>query len=141
MMNNIKRTVMNIMLTTGAALMLLAIFAVMSGGETITVRTFFEIFGANIIIHLGLILTKKIESSYAILEFLLDVSLILAVLVSFGFGFDWFSSVPVWYLVIMVVVIYAFGVFINIVRIKKDADELNKLLEKHKQKNTGTSKN
>jgi hypothetical protein len=140
-MNNIKRTVMNIMLTTGAALMLLAIFAVMSGGETITVRTFFEIFGANIIIHLGLILTKKIESSYAILEFLLDVSLILAVLVSFGFGFDWFSSVPVWYLVIMVVVIYAFGVFINIVRIKKDADELNKLLEKHKQKNTGTSKN
>jgi F0F1-type ATP synthase assembly protein I len=116
--------------------MFLAIFAVIIGGKSIYIHTFFEILAANIIIHLGLILTKKFESSYAVLEFLLDVSYIIAVLVAFGLFFDWFSSVPVWYLIIMAVVIYAFGTFINIVRTKKDADELNRLLQKHKDKNT-----
>jgi hypothetical protein len=38
----------------------------------------------------------------------------------------------------MAVVIYAFGIFINIGRTKKNADELNKLLQKHKQKNANS---
>jgi len=138
MMNKIKRTIMYIMVTTGTTLMLLAVFAVIIGGKSIYINTFFEILAANIVIYLGLILTKKFESSYAILEFLLDVSYIVVVLVVFGLIFDWFSSVPIWYLVIMAVVIYAFGIFINIVRIRKEADELNKLLQKHKNKKINT---
>jgi len=137
-MNKIKRTIMYIMVTTGTTLMLLAVFAVIIGGKSIYINTFFEILAANIVIYLGLILTKKFESSYAILEFLLDVSYIVVVLVVFGLIFDWFSSVPIWYLVIMAVVIYAFGIFINIVRIRKEADELNKLLQKHKNKKINT---
>jgi len=135
MMNKIKRTIMYILVTTGAALMLLAIFALIIGGESIYVHTLFEVFTANIVIHLGLILTKKFESSYAVLENLLDISYLIIVLVAFGLIFNWFSSVPVWYLVIMAVAIYAFSAFINIARIRKDADELNKLLQKHKDKN------
>jgi hypothetical protein len=137
-MNNIKRIIMNIMLTTGTALMLLAVFAVIIGGKSIYVHTFFEILGANIIIHLGIILTRRFECTYAVLEYLLDASCILVVLVAFGCIFDWYSSIPVWYLIIMAVVIYAFGIFINIVRTKKDADELNKLLQKHKYKNANS---
>jgi F0F1-type ATP synthase assembly protein I len=126
------------MATTGTTLIFLAIFAVIIGGKSIYVHTFFELLAANIVIHLGLILTKKFESSYAILEFVLDVSYIIVVLVGFGLIFDWFSSVPIWYLVIMAVAVYAFGVFINITRIRKEADELNKLLQKHKNKNNNT---
>jgi hypothetical protein len=137
-MNNIKRTIMNIMVTTGSALMLLAVFAVIIGGKSIYTQSFFEILGANIVIHLGLILTKKFECSYAVLEYLLDASYITVVLIIFGFIFDWYSSTPVWYLVIMAVVIYAFGIFINIGRTKKNADELNILLQKHKQKNANS---
>jgi F0F1-type ATP synthase assembly protein I len=129
---------MNIMVTTGAALMLLAIFAVIKGGKYVFLETFFQIFGANIVIHLGLILTKKFESTYAVLEFLLDISYTIAVLVVFGIVFDWYSATPVWYLIIMAVVIYAFGAFINIIRIQKDANELNKLLQKRKNKNNNT---
>ena len=138
MMNKINKTIMNIMFTTGTALMLLAVFAVINGGKAIFVETFFQILGANIVIHLGLILTKKFESSYAILEFLLDISYTIVVLVVFGIVFNWYSSTPVWYLVIMAVVIYTFGVFINILRTQKDANELNKLLQKHKNKNNST---
>jgi len=137
-MNKIKRTIMYIMVTTGMTLMLLAVFAVIIGGKSIYIHTFFEIFAANIVIHLGLILTKKFESSYAILEFLFDVSYMIVVLVAFGLIFNWFSSVPIWYLVIMAVAIYAFGTFINIARIRKEADELNKLLQKRKGKHIKT---
>ena len=138
MMNKIKRTIINIMVTTGSALILLAFFAVIIHGKAIRVHTHFEIFGASIVINLGLILTKKFESSYAVLEYLLDISYIFTVLVAFGLIFDWFSTIPIWYLVIMVVVIYAFGSFINILRTKKDADELNELLQKHKNKKSNT---
>jgi len=133
-MNNLKRIITNIMVTTGTALMLLAVFAVAIDGKSVKLNTFFEIFAANIVIHLGFILTKKIESTYAILENIIDISYLITVLVAFGFIFDWFSSVPVWYLIVMAFVIYAFGVFVNIARTKKDADILNKLLQKHKEK-------
>jgi hypothetical protein len=123
------------MVSTCATLMLLAVFAAIIGGKSITVNTFFFFFSANTVIHFGLVLTRKFESSYAILEYLLDVSYMMIVLIGFGLYFDWFSSVPVWYFIVMAVTIYAFGVFINIVRIKKDADELNRLLQKHKNKN------
>jgi len=138
MMNKIKRKIMDIMFTTCTALMLIAVFAVIIGYKEIYVNTLFEIFAANIVIHLGLIITKKFESSYAILEYVLDVSYIIVVLIVFGLIFDWFSSIPVWYLVIMAIVIYAFGIFINIAKIRKESDDLNKLLQKRKNKNTVT---
>ncbi len=138
-MHNIKKTIMNIMITTCAALMLLAVFALINGGRAVFLRTFFEIFGANVLIHLGLMLTKRFESSFAALEFLIDISYTIAVLIVFGIVFNWYSSTPVWYLIIMAVVIYAFGVFINIIRIKKDADELNALLQKRKNKHNAST--
>jgi hypothetical protein len=110
-MNKIKKIIIDIMVTTGMALMLLAVFAVINGGESIYIETFFQVFGANIVIHLGLILTKKFESTFAVLEFLLDISYTIAVLVIFGLVFDWFSSIPIWYLVIMAVVVYSVGFF------------------------------
>jgi F0F1-type ATP synthase assembly protein I len=129
---------MDIMVTTGAALMLLAVFAVINGGKSIYIETFFQVFAANIVIHLGLILTKKFESTFAAFEFMLDISYTIAILVIFGLVFDWYSSIPIWYLVIMAVVVYIFGFFINIVRIQKNAAELNKLLQKRKNKNNNT---
>jgi F0F1-type ATP synthase assembly protein I len=137
-MNKIKKIIIDIMVTTGSALMLLAVFAVISGGEYIYIKTFFQIFGANVVIHLGLVLTKKFECTFAVFEFLLDISYTIAVLVIFGLVFDWYSSIPVWYLIIMAVVVYLFGLFINIVRIQKNADEFNKLLQKRKNKNNVT---
>ncbi len=126
------------MATTGSALILLALFAGIINGRTITVRTFFEILGANIIIHCGLLFTHKFESDYAVLEFLLDISFVIVVLVVFGFVFQWFSSIPVWYLIIMAVVIYLFGFITNIVRIRKDAKEINELLKKRKEQKGNT---
>jgi len=138
MIIKIKKIIINIMFTTCASLILDAVFAVIIGYESIYVHTLFEILAANIIIHLGLILTKKFESSYVILEYVLDVSYIIVVLIIFGLVFNWFSLIPVWYLVITAVAIYAFGIFISIAKIRKESDDLNKLLQKRKNKNNVT---
>jgi len=66
---------------------------------------------------------------------LLDIVYITTVLIIFGTIFDWFLTMPVWYLVVMAVVVYAFTVFTNIIRNRKDVKELNELLQKRKKKN------
>jgi len=133
-MNGIKSIITNIMFVTGAALVILAVFAVLLNAEIHFVPTVFEIFAANIIIILGLSLRWKLEIRNIILEYLVDISYIILVLVVFGLIFDWYSAIPVWLLVAMAVVIYIFAMIISVTKINKDAKELNKLLQKRRKK-------
>jgi len=140
MRNNIKKVAVDSLMCTGAALVLLTIFVrIVIPGGTLLLNTVFEILVANIVINLGLILTRRFENSYAILEFLLDVSYIVAVLVVSGVIFGWYSTVPVWYLVVMAVAIYAFAVLTSLVRTRKDVREINELLRKRKKEQSDTA--
>jgi len=128
-MNDIKKIINNIMFVTGAALVILSVFSLLFKVEIPFVPYVFEIFAANIIILLGLYLRWKFEIRNLILEYLVDISFIIAVLVVFGLVFDWYSAIPVWLLVVMAVVIYMFATIVSVAKIRKDADELNKLLQ------------
>jgi len=132
--NGIKSIITNIMFVTGAALVILAVFSVLLNAEIHFVPTVFEIFAANIIIILGLFLRWKLEIRNIILEYLVDISYIILVLVVFGLIFNWYSAIPVWLLVAMAVVIYIFAMIISVTKINKDAKELNKLLQKRQKK-------
>jgi len=127
-MNGIKNIITYVMFVTGAALVILTVFSLLFNVEITFVPTVFEIFAANIVIILGLFLRWKFEIRSIILEYLVDISYTIVVLVVFGLIFDWYSAVPVWLLVVMAVVIYLFAMIITVTKIKKDAEELNKLL-------------
>jgi len=133
-MKVIKNIINYIMFVTGAALVILALFSLLFNVEISFVPTIFEIFAANIVIILGLFLRMKFEIRNLILEYLIDISYIIAVLVIFGLIFDWYSAIPIWLLIVMAVVIYIFAMIFTVTKIKKDVKELNKLLKKH-QKN------
>jgi hypothetical protein len=128
-MKDIKKVINNIMFVTGAALVILSVFSLFFKVEIPFVPYVFEIFAANIIIVFGLYLRWKFEIRILILEYLVDISFIIAVLVVFGLVFDWYSAIPVWLLVVMAVVIYMFATIVSVAKIRKDADELNKLLQ------------
>jgi len=130
-----KKTIINIMFTSNAVLVFLAIFAVMIKSNTIYTRTVFEVLGANIVIHLGLFFTKKFESRYTIFEYLLDIGYILLVLGIFAVFFKWYSSVPIWYIYIIAIIVYLFSVLLNIARTIKTAKRINDLLQKRKKQN------
>jgi len=138
-MKEIKRIINDIMFVTGAALVILTVFSLLFGVEIGFVPTVFEIFAANIVIILGLYLRWKFEIRNLILEYLVDISYIIAVLVVFGLIFNWYSAIPMWLLVVMAVVIYIFAMIFTFTKIKKDAKELNKLLQKHQKKQADTA--
>jgi len=138
-MNGIKSIITHIMFVTGAALVILAVFSLLFKVEITFVPTVFEVFAANIVIILGLFTRWKFEIRNIILEYLVDISYTIVVLVVFGLIFDWYSAIPVWLLVAMAVVIYIFAMIFTVTKIKNDAKELNKLLQKRQEKQTDTA--
>jgi len=122
------------MFVTGAALVILAVFSLLFKVEIPFVPVIFEIFAANIVIILGLFLRWKFEIRSLILEYLVDISYIIAVLIVFGLIFNWYSAIPVLLLVVMAVVIYILAMIFSVTKIKNDAKELNNLLQKHRGK-------
>jgi hypothetical protein len=131
-MNKIKNTIIYTMVTTGTSLVILTAFLIIIAKENIDNYTVLQIFAANIVINTGVVLMQKFESRYVILEYILDVSYIIAVLVIFGVVFNWYSSVPVWLLVVMAIAIYIFMLILTAFKIKKDTKKINELLQKRR---------
>jgi hypothetical protein len=132
-MKEIKIIITNIMFVTGCAVVILTLFSAVFSVEISLVPTVFEIFTANIIIVLGLSMRWRFEIRNMILEYLVDISYIIAILVVFGLIFNWYRAIPVWLPVVMAVVIYLFAAIFTVTKIKKDAEELNQLLKKHRE--------
>jgi len=135
-MKIIKEIIYYIMFVTGSALVILALFSLLFNVEITFIPTIFQVFAANIVIILGLFLRGKFEIRIIILEYLVDISYIIAVLVVFGLIFNWYSAIPIWLLIVMAVVIYLFTMIITVTKLKKDAEELNDLLKKHQKEQT-----
>ena len=133
-MNEVRKTITNIMFTTGASLVILAAFSTLFGKEISYAPVVLQIFAANIVINIGLFILWKFEIRYLILQYLLDVGYIIVVLIVFGLVFDWYSAVPVWFLVVTAAVIYIFATIITITKFRKDTNEINELLQKRKEK-------
>jgi len=133
-----KKLILNILATTAAVEILLVITgAFIQGGISngfIQAVIFIQLLAVNTVIHLGMLLTRKFENRYAILEYLLDMGYILIVLLVFGSVFQWYPESP-WLLAVIAVAVYAFGIFTNMVRVRKDINDINKLLMKRKENN------
>ena len=131
-----KLTIVRTMLTTGLSLIALAVFFVIIGIENIFVAAVFQLFAANILINFGIYLRNKIEIRYFLLGYIIDVSYIILVLLMFRKILNWKTAIPVWYLICMAVIIYAFVIITTFVQVHKDTDEINNLLQKRRDKNT-----
>jgi hypothetical protein len=137
--DNIKRIVLYVFTSTGAVMFFLAVFLMFKENKFISANTILEIIGVNIVITIGLFLTYKIELRYPVLEFLLDIGFMIAVILLSGTLFKWYSYIPVWVPVIMVIVVYILFYLLDIIRVRKDIKEINKLLQKLKEKEAKTA--
>jgi len=137
----LKQTIIGIMVVTGAALVILAVFSILFSGETeiINARVVLEIFLTNIVIHIpGYFLRGKLEIRNYILVHFINISYLILVLVIFGLIFDWYSAIPVWLLIAMAIVIHLFVWIIFSTKIKRDSAEMNELLQKLREKQSNT---
>ena len=134
-MESIKKITIQIMFVTGLVLVILAVFSAFSNIEITFFPTVIEIFAANIVIVLGCNLRWKFEIPYILVEYLVDIGYTIVVLIIFGLMFNWYYYISVWHLILMAAAIYIFSIMFIFANIKKNAEEMNKLLEKHKEKN------
>lgn len=123
-----KKIVVNIMATMGLSLALLAMIGSFSGAEFLCINSIYQVLAANIVIHLGLSVTNKVECKYWMLESFLDIPYTIGILMVFGFVFDWYLYTPFWMLAIMAVIVYLLGCATSIFRIRKDVKIVNELL-------------
>ena len=137
--DNIKRIITYIFASTGAVLFLLTVFVMFKENKYINANTILEIIAANTVISTGLFFTHKIEFRYAIFEFLLDIGFMLTVIILFGTLFNWYSRISVWVPLVIVFMVYILFYLLDIIRVRRDIKEINKLLQMRKEKEANTA--
>jgi uncharacterized membrane protein len=68
---------------------------------------------------------------------MLDIGFMTAVVVVSGILFEWYYYIPVW--VSIVLVVYILFYLFDVVRVRRDIKEINKLLQKRKEKEDNTA--
>ncbi|MDO5575172.1 MAG: hypothetical protein Q4G60_14470 [bacterium] len=131
-----KKMLNNIFSTTGICIVVIALTGLCYGGSLICISTILSVLGANILIHLGMLLTRRFESDYAILEYLLDFAYIAVIIVSFGAVFQWFESLPIWMTLIIGAAVYAICILLDQIRVRQDMNEINAILLERKHHQT-----
>lgn len=125
-----KKYIVNIFATTGISFLLLSMIALFFHAKYIYLQTTFQVLGINIIVHIGLVFLSKLEVKHTIIEIALDIALITIMLLLFGSIFHWFTSTPIWILVIMGFIIYLVSILLNLLCMKQEAKEINALIKK-----------
>ena len=131
---HMKKLIVNMFATTGISLILLATIALFYKAEYLYIPALFQTLGANIVIHLCLMLLRKLELKYPILEISLDISIVIITLIVFGAIFGWFSNTPIWILTVMSFIMYGISLFLNLMSMKKEAEEINALIQRRNKK-------
>lgn len=129
-----KKLTVNILCSTGITLIVLAAIAALFGAKFLLISSVFQSLIANMIIHIGLLFTRRFESDYAILKYTLDIGYTTAIVLISGFVFNWYSSTPIGILITMSVVIYCIGILLNTILIRQDICEINELIKRRNSK-------
>ncbi|KLU71758.1 MAG: hypothetical protein RHS_2472 [Robinsoniella sp. RHS] len=123
----------NCLATTGLSLVLLAFVATLYHARFLFIVSVYQTLVANIFIHLGLALLQHFESKFFIVEIAVEIGYVLAVLILSGYFFGWYSSTPLWVLILLGIAVYLIGCFIGIFRMQTDVEYINQQLELRKE--------
>lgn len=125
-----KKFIVNVFATTGISLLLLSIIALCYKADCLYITTVLQTLGANLLVHLGLLILHRMEFQYPIVEMTVEVLVIMVTLIIFGTVFQWFTSTPVWMLILMSVMIYAVSLLLNLMNMKQETQKINALIKK-----------
>lgn len=125
-----KKTIVNIMATTGIALVVLAVIALFYGGSLICISTVFEVLGINIIIYLGIHVVNRFEFRYPILETGIKLAYILTLVLIGGWIFGWYNNLSGLVLTLMTVIVFSLCMALDTMSMLDEVKSINDLLEK-----------
>jgi len=85
------------------------------------------------VIRLLLLLTNKFNSHYPILEYLLELGMVLIVVLGFGWLFQWYDLTELWIMIASISAVYIAVYLVGIGEIKRDAAFINKQIKRRKE--------
>lgn len=124
-----KKMISNCFTTTGLTLITLTMVASLYQASFLCLSSIYQILLVNILIHVGLIFVRKIESKYFVIEVAIEIGYVMVILLAFGFIFKWFTNPPLWVVVLIGIAVYIIGCLINIFQIKDDISFINDQLK------------
>lgn len=128
-----KREIRNFLAATGLALLVLSLVAVICHGRYLCIETVFQTAASCAVIHLGLGLLKAFESKYFLIEISLEICFTLGVLILSGIFFGWYTSIPLWVLIFIGLVVYGIGNGVGIYKLQSDIHTINEQLRINKE--------
>jgi len=130
-----KKLIINCLATTALTLLTLAVIASLYNARFLFVASVFQAFFANAVIHAGLVLVRKFDSKFFFVELLAEIGYTLAILILCGVVFDWYSSTPLWIVIVMGIMIYLTACILGVIKIKSDISYINNELKKRIESN------
>ena len=124
-----KRTILNIMATTGITLVVLSAVALCYDASFICISTVFQALGLNAVMYVGLFLLNKIDFRFTALESLVKVAFVIALVLVAGEIFGWYENLSVIVLTGMSLGILAICLCLDALSIKGEVKEINGLIE------------
>lgn len=132
----IKRIAVNALATTALSIFLMCLVAIIKDFSLMGIVVPFEILLVNLLAHIGFILLDKINMRYKILNYIIMLVYLIGIIIGFGFLFKWFVVNEIWIVCVVGVAVFIIALLIDIVKINRDASEINSSLQElRKRKN------
>lgn len=129
-----KQKIISCLATTTIALLILTTIAYLSKGHYLCLNTVYEVFIANILIHIGLNLLTHLETPFYLLGTVLNISCVSLVIFLLGLLFHWFDFLSPWILLLMGLTVYILGGLIDLFNLHYELSKINRCLQLEKEK-------
>ena len=124
-----KEKIKNCLASTALSLILLCVLASIYEGRYLCINTVYQVFLANIILHLTLSLLARFESSYFLVEISVEFALFITIALIFAAIFDWYSSTPLWMLLFLCSLVFLIANIIDLYKMSNKLTYINKQLK------------
>jgi len=87
-----------------------------------------------LVICLMQLFTEKIPLKAPLFKYLIDLAMTLAVVLFFGWIWEWYELSYVWIIFAMVIPVYVAGYFLDIIKVRKDIEIINQQIKRRQEK-------
>ena len=123
-----KKMILNILATTGLALVVLSLVATLYDGTLICIEAVFQVLGLNVVAYIGLHVMDLAEYRYAILETVLKLAYIILLVLAGGYVFHWYQNLPGVVLILMTIAIFVVCVGLDAISFLSEVKSINGLI-------------
>ena len=129
-----KEFIKKLLMLFGAAILFATIVPAIVSNHWDTVIFMLQLMLALLMICLLQLLTIKVPFKSIVLKYSVDIVMVLSVILFWGWIWGWYDLSYVWQMLAMVIPALGIGYYLDIIKVKKDVDIINKGIKHRRDK-------